>query len=568
MSIHGREPVMEGAAVPFSLSANPAPPAPIQVMVLISNSGNFAAPAERGSRTVGIDPSGTVTFMVETADDHREEPDGSIVARVMVMDDDGADLAPVGKAKRAWYVRFGRAVTHSVVTAVQGRFTAAPSPAGLTLTVAGEDLTTMPLKENEVALAKLLGFQTVATGQLVQDSAFSFSPTPPAAGEEGEGGTPCFSLWGAGALSSFSGQEHTLSLNGDVTTALLGADWRTTHWQAGAALAHSWGSGSYAGQDDNDADGDLTATMTGLFPYGRYALSPRLGIWAVAGYGWGALRSTRWHREEIEKREHRPAATMVMGAVGIDGLLIDGGAQGFSLTTTTDLLSLKTSTEQVDGLAFSTAGVSRLRLGLEATRPFPLPNGASLLPSMEMGIRHDGGDAESGFGLEVGAALAWSAPQQGITAEVKGRSLVTHVDEEFRQQGLALSFAWEANPSNRGPSLSVSHAVGATASGMDALLSPAVLEGLHSSAGNEQRFKAELAYGFPIHNDRLTLTPALSLALSPATSAYGIRWSLSRYSQQGQTQPWQLSLQGEREETTTADTPVDHSLTLSLSLLF
>lgn len=35
------------------------------------------------------------------------------------------------------------------------------------------------------------------------------------------------------------------------------------------------------------------------------------------------------------------------------------------------------------------------RLGLEAARPFPLANGASLVPSMEVGIRQHSGDAET-----------------------------------------------------------------------------------------------------------------------------------------------------------------------------
>ena len=70
-------------------------------------------------------------------------------------------------------------------------------------------------------------------------------------------------------------------------------------------------------------------------------------------------------------------------------------------------------------------------------------------------------------------------PERGIRGEVKGRTLLTHAEEEFQEQGLALSFAWQPHPSNRGPSFSMNHAVGATASGgMDALLRPIVMEGL------------------------------------------------------------------------------------------
>jgi len=119
-----------------------------------------------------------------------------------------------------------------------------------------------------------------------------------------------------------------------------------------------------------------------------------------------------------------------MGALGIDGLLIDGGNAGLSLSTSTDLLLLSTTSEDVDGWASSEGAVSRLRLGLEATRPVPLPNDASLLPSLEIDIRQDGGDAETGFGLELGAGIVWHDPQHGISAELRGRSLVAHVEEE------------------------------------------------------------------------------------------------------------------------------------------
>ncbi|KKZ10750.1 MAG: hypothetical protein TH68_09940, partial [Candidatus Synechococcus spongiarum 142] len=65
----------------------------------------------------------------------------------------------------------------------------------------------------------------------------------------------------------------------------------------------------------------------------------------------------------------------------------DGGAEGLSLTSTADALTVKTTSEAVAGLPSSEAHISRLRLGLEATRPVPLADGASLLPSLELGIR-------------------------------------------------------------------------------------------------------------------------------------------------------------------------------------
>ncbi|WP_025782483.1 hypothetical protein [Candidatus Synechococcus spongiarum] len=146
-----------------------------------------------------------------------------------------------------------------------------------------------------------------------------------------------------------------------------------------------------------------------------------------------------------------------------------------------------------------------------------MANDGALLPAMEIGIRQDGGDAETGFGLEVGRhSLSWNYPRRGISGELKGHPLLTHMEEEFREQGLALSFAWEPDPSNRGPSLALGHTMGVTtAGGMDALLNPTVLEGVDDASSGGQQFEAQLAYGFPAHNDRLTLSPGVAVALSP-----------------------------------------------------
>ena len=98
---------------------------------------------------------------------------------------------------------------------------------------------------------------------------------------------------------------------------------------------------------------------------------------------------------------------MGMAALGMDGLLFDGGNEGITLSSTADVLTLKTTSAEVDGLESSEGSLSCLRLGIEAVRPFPLSNGASLLPSMALGIRQDSGDAESDFGVDLGAGILW-----------------------------------------------------------------------------------------------------------------------------------------------------------------
>ena len=675
VSITGGGGITEGQAATFTVTAVPAPPPgeTISVNARISDSGNFVATGQSGSRSIAIDASGMARFTVSTQDDAIHEDHGRITATVeggsgytphasngsasvRVEDDDPALMLSVSRLKvteggsasytialdtrpsgdvtvaisgdvatdltltptsltftpsnwdrpqrvtitapedtdligaaidlthtasglnygsiiatvtatvvaahpteeaKAWQLRLGRTVSHQVVDALQDRLSAPPA-AGLQLTVAGEAITSAPpLAEHEGLLSKALGFDPLTAQALVEDSSFSFAP-------EQEGVAPRLAFWGQGAFSSFRGEEEDLSLDGSVTTLLLGADWSRQRWQAGAALSQSWGSGSYE-SEGNGAEGEVNSTVTGLFPYGRYALTPRLGLWAVAGYGWGQLSLN----PDGAGDDATPSTTMTMAALGMDGLLFDGGNEGITLSATADVLTLKTTSEEVDGLESSEGSLSRLRLGIEAVRPFPLSNGASLLPSLALGIRQDSGDAETGFGVDLGAGILWSDPEWGISSALRGHTLLAHGEEELQEQGLAFSFSWEPSPSNRGPSLSLSHAMGATtAGGMDALLNPTTFEGLDAAPSSGQRFEAELAYGFPAHNNQLTLTPAVALALSPTSRNYSLLWSLVPYTEQDQGEPWQLSLAGERQEQNAASCRWDHSLKLRFSLLF
>ena len=381
--------MLSGGQAGFALKLDTAPTAPVTVTVTVSGdsglmvdtdpqrAGNqnmlIFTPAnwstEQRVRVLAGQAAGIVTVAITASGGDYEGLTAAI--RVVVLAGSQVDAG----ATAGWQARFGRTVAQQVVTAVQERFTTNP-PAGLNITVAGEEVTgDRPLLENEGALSKLLGFETVSGQQVAQGSSFAFSPPPAVAAGEGmeAGGGPRLAVWGQGALASFHGQEDPLSLSGSVSTALVGADWRTQRWQAGAALARSWGNGSYGGGGDQQGDAALSGALTGLFPYGRYALTPRLGVWAVAGYGWGSLSV----KPDGVEREYQPAATMAMGTVGMDGLLLDGGGEGLSIATTVDLLSVNTTTAEVEknctGLRATPGGAYRTMSWIPTGPRAPVP---------------------------------------------------------------------------------------------------------------------------------------------------------------------------------------------------
>ena len=124
-------------------------------------------------------------------------------------------------------------------------------------------------------------------------------------------------LWGRGAISRFDGREGDLTLDGEVTTGLMGADWAANRWTAGLAVGHARGTGGYregGGCEEESCAGEVEATLTGLWPYAGLTLTDRLSAWAAAGYGAGELKLMPGGGSPF-----RADLTMAMGAAGMRG---------------------------------------------------------------------------------------------------------------------------------------------------------------------------------------------------------------------------------------------------------
>ena len=446
---------------------------------------------------------------------------------------------------RAWLARFGRTVAEQAIEAVEGRLAATPAP-GVQVSIGGQAVGGSAEPEDAGARSKALAEEeargkleamtkwlrgaeedkrrtgsesrSVTARDLLVGSSFALT------GEAKTGGM--VSLWGRAAVSRFDGREGDLSLDGEVVSALLGADWARDRWIAGLLVSRSEGEGSYRGQ----GEGTVSSTLTAFWPYGRYAVNDRLTVWGVAGYGAGELTLTPDGQLAM-----RTGMDLAMGAVGLRGVAVEAPAEGgVELAVKTDAMAVRTSSEKVEGLAAAEADVTRLRLGLEGTWRGLTVGGGTLAPRLEVGVRHDGGDAETGFGLDLGGGLAWSDPESGLSAEVSGRGLLTHESKGFRDRGLSGSFAWApGRGSGRGPKLTLSQTMGSSASGgVDALLGQRHLGGLAANdngSGDDlanRRLELRLGYGFPAFGDRFTSTPELGLGLSTGRREYSLGWRL------------------------------------------
>ena len=375
----------------------------------------------------------------------------------------------------------------------------------------------------------------------------------------GEGrGAGHVSLWGRGAIAGFDGREGDLSLDGEVKTGLIGADWAGSlesgsgagsgagsgsgRWIAGLAIGHSTGAGGWRRGGDCAANcgGGIEARLTGLYPYAGIDLTERLSVWAAAGYGAGEVTVT----PEGEAGQTADLA-MAMGAAGLRSQVLrpqDGN--GLSLDFKGDARFTRTSSDAVrsngGNLEAAEADVWLIRAGVEGSRRFALGNGtdggASLTPSFEAGLRLDGGDAESGFGADLSGGLAFADPKSGLSLDLKGRMLVAHSAAGFREWGASGALAWDPRPTtDRGLSLSLTQSWGASPSGgMDALLSRETMAGLaanDSGSGSfeaSSRLEARIGYGLAMFDGAFTGTPNIGFGLSAGGGRdWRIGWRLT-----------------------------------------
>ena len=391
-----------------------------------------------------------------------------------------------------------------------------------------------------------------------------------------EPGDPTLRLtaWGLVAVTRFDGRDDALQVDGDVLTGTVGVDGEWDRWLTGVAVAHSRGDGSYAAQGVAAQDlaangqGGVDQTLTSIHPYLRFAVHDRLDVWGVFGYGRGELTLTPAGSAALQTD-----ANLLMGAFGGRGIVLPAtDAAGIQLATRTDAMLTRTTSDAVTGpagnLAATDADAHRLRVILEGSRGFEWTEGQRLTPTVELGLRHDRGDAETGFGLEVGGRVRYVDPAWGLTVEGTVRGLLAHEDGDYKEWGASGRLQISRGPEGRGLSLALAPAWGVTASGVEALWSRQTTAGIAPQIPRQARtgrLVTEVGYGVEAFGGGL-LTPYAGSELVDGTARryrVGTRLQLAREAATGLT----LNLEGRRQERADPQ-PLDQDLRIQIRWRF
>ena len=318
--------------------------------------------------------------------------------------------------------------------------------------------------------------------------------------EEGEasGLRPGVTVWGRGDVSGFDGGSDGLSLAGDMLTLLVGSDYRwSPKGLAGVAVTRAQGSISYTSSLAGEAA--LDAGLVTVQPY--VYLSPRenLGIWGLAGIGRGGL--------DLADAEYLGASALAadlaarLGAAGVRQGLASTGPVSWAVKA--DGLFIGLSTTATEGLPTVEATGTRLRAAVEGRTAMEVGESLHLTPSFEVGARHDGGDADTGAGLELGGGLSLDHLPTGVSLRSRVRYLVAHQAEAFEEWGAAFTLRVDRGRAGRGLALTLSPSWGeAHGGGTQALWMAERQLARHVRAGRRQSggltLRQEVSYGFDL----------------------------------------------------------------------
>ena len=151
------------------------------------------------------------------------------------------------------------------------------------------------------------------------------------------------------------------------------------------------------------------------------------------------------------------------------------------------------------------AAVSRMRTAIEGSQNLTFAGRVAFTPSVELGIRQDGGDAEVGRGLDVGLGLVFADAVTGLAVDVRVRRLLVHPTAGFAESGMAVSVSYDPTPSTPlGLTARFAPAWGGDAmSGAEALWGRDTMGGMGMAGGGMlpgggNRLATEVGYGLPV----------------------------------------------------------------------
>lgn len=473
---------------------------------------NVNVGASGGTNVVGFEPVsafsmtvpaglavGTATFNITPVDNREREDDETVSvttshlgttpsATVTIVDND-APLARYTEVTSVILPELTRAMTASTVGAVASRISKAGMGAdAMALNVGGHS--TLASVLSEYRTRRTLG--GLSWQERVGASSFVVSPGV-AAGLAGR-----LTFWGQGDYTSLGGGGlGVVDWDGSLTGMHIGTDADLgSGVLIGLAVSRTGGSADYTYTGANQVaaagstlNGTYDASMQSVHPYASWSFLPGSYIWASAGVGAGSVEIA-----DDESAEQTSDSRMITAVIGATMRVLASGGTSIDIKSEAWQSSVEVD-DNGGNIEGSTVNVNRIRVGVETAFGRRFASGAMMTPFVELGVRNDGGDGQTGFGAEVGGGLRLSTTS-GLNLEGRGRALVAHKGD-LQEWGFSGTLAYSPGAGREGLSLELGSTVGSASSGLQRLWSDQMMTPRMSDT--EPRIQTEIGYGMGMY---------------------------------------------------------------------
>ena len=405
---------------------------------------------------------------------------------------------PVGRAgrlNRRVLPHVAAAMTSSTVSAIARRVDAVASGMGMQRRVETNGLSSMAasLSAPDAGGLGLAQGDQAGLAALFGGTSFTmpFGAGASDAHQQSATGTQLAS-WGAGEYHHLGEPgQSTLDWKGSMVSAHAGIDARVGP-DILAGVAGSYNSGSFDFTDKTGASpvkGTYGTTMASVHPYMAWFSGGGVAsVWGSAGLGRGDI-------EVDDDREgfRTTPASMLTGAGGASYQLLTRGAAGVRLKAEGWYGEVT-----VDGNAQIeevTLEMRRGKLALELTQGFSTNAGSEMAVVLDGGMRYDDGDGVNGASAEVGGGLRYTNSGLGLTAEGRGRFVIS-ARAGYEEWGMGGSLMFDPATRGQGLQIRVAPSYGNHLSGVNQLWERGVTDAVGGhDLGMGPNVDGEVAYG-------------------------------------------------------------------------
>ena len=386
------------------------------------------------------------------------------------------------------------AMTSSTVSAIARRVDVVASGMGMERRVETNGLSSMAASLSQPAAGGigLAQGDQAELAALFGGTSFTMPLGAPDAPQQQSAPGTQLASWGAGEYHHLGepGQSE-LDWKGNMVSAHVGADLRVGP-DILAGVAGSYSSGSFDFTDKTGASpvkGTYGTTMTSVHPYvAWFSGAPGTSVWGSAGLGRGEIDV----EDEREGLRTSPASTLT-GAGGASYQLLTRGRGGARLKAEGWYGRVKV--EGGERIEAVTLDMQRGKLALELTQGFSTRAGSEMAVVLEGGMRYDNGDGVTGASAEVGGGLRYTNSGLGLTAEGRGRFVLSARDG-YEEWGIGGTLMFDPATRGEGLSIRVAPSYGDHLSGVNQLWERGVTDavgGHHLGMG--PNVDGEVAYG-------------------------------------------------------------------------